>query len=106
MAYCIGPVLHKRPSASFLIAASTSSRRGVLPTTIHPARQPGARYAFERLENEMIGASRSRVPRSFVPEIAVHLVGEDHETVRIGKIDECPPCARGVHRAGWVIRID
>ena len=49
-AYCIGPGLHSRPSASFLIAASAASRRGVAPTAIQPARQPGARYAFDRLE--------------------------------------------------------
>ena len=42
-AYCIGPGLHSRPSASFLMAASASSSRGVAPTAIHPARQPGAR---------------------------------------------------------------
>jgi hypothetical protein len=30
-----------------LIAASTSSRRSVLPTAIQPVRHPGARYAFE-----------------------------------------------------------
>ena len=42
-AYCIGPGLHSRPSASFLIAASTSSSRGVAPTASQPVRQPGAR---------------------------------------------------------------
>ncbi len=47
IAYCIGPGLHSRPSASFLIAANAGSRRGVRPTAIQPPRQPGARYAFE-----------------------------------------------------------
>ncbi len=42
-AYCIGPGLHSRPSASFLMAASASSSRGVGATAIQPARQPGAR---------------------------------------------------------------
>src|SRR5215204_1820681 len=58
-AYCIGPGLHRRPSASFLMAASAGSRRGDDPTAIQPARQPGARYAFDKLEYEMIGASLS-----------------------------------------------
>ena len=58
-AYCIGPGLHSLPSASFLMAASAGSRRGVDPTAIQPARHPGARYAFDRLEYEMIGASLS-----------------------------------------------
>src|SRR6187431_3239920 len=58
-AYCIGPGLHRRPSASFLIAASAGSSRGDDPTAIHPARHPGARYAFDKLEYEMIGASLS-----------------------------------------------
>ena len=62
MAYCIGTVLQRRPSASFRIAPATASIRGDRPTAIHPARQPGARYAFDRLENEMIGASGSRLP--------------------------------------------
>src|SRR5215831_20301129 len=56
-ANCIGTLLHNRPSAIFLIAASAPSRRGVRPTPIQPVRQPGARYAFERLENVMIAAS-------------------------------------------------
>ena len=43
MAYCIGPGLQSRPSASFLIAASTLSMRGERPTASQPARQPGAR---------------------------------------------------------------
>ena len=42
-AYCIGTGLHSRPSASFLIAAITSSSRGLRPTASQPARQPGAR---------------------------------------------------------------
>ena len=62
MAYCIGTVLHSRPSASFFTAATTSSRRGERPHAIQPVRQPGARYAFDRLENEMIGASGSSLP--------------------------------------------
>ena len=62
--YCIGPGLQSRPSASFLMAASASSSRGVAETVSHPVRQPGARYALERLDNEMIGASGSMVPRS------------------------------------------
>ena len=57
IAYSIGPVAQSRPSASFLIAASTSSMRGVRLTAIQPARQPGARYAFESDENVMTGAS-------------------------------------------------
>ena len=31
--------------------------RGVLPTAIQPARQPGARYAFDSDEKVMTGAS-------------------------------------------------
>ncbi len=61
-AYCIGTGLHNRPSASFLRAAITSSRRGLRPTASQPARQPGVRYPFDKLENEMIGASGSRLP--------------------------------------------
>ena len=80
MAYCIGTVLHSRPSASLRTAATTSSKRGERPIAIQPVRQPGARYAFDRLENEMIGASGSRLPiggdRTVVAEIAVDLVGE------------------------------
>jgi hypothetical protein len=41
-AYCIGPGLQRRPSASFRMAASASSRRGVADTVNHPVRQPGA----------------------------------------------------------------
>ena len=65
----------------FLIAASASSRRGERPTPIQPVRQPGARYAFDRLENVMIGASGSRLPigcdRAVVTEVAVDLVGQN-----------------------------
>ena len=41
------------------MAARTSVRRGLAPTAIQPARQPGARYAFDRLPNEITGASVS-----------------------------------------------
>ena len=61
MACSIGPVEQSRPSASFLTAPSRSSSRAVRPTAIHPARQPGARYAFDSDENEMIGASGYRL---------------------------------------------
>ena len=58
----MGTVLHNRPSASFFTAATTPSSRGVLPMAIQPVRHPGARYAFDRLENEMMGASGCRLP--------------------------------------------
>src|SRR3954469_14808415 len=61
-AYCIGTVLQRRPSASLRIALATSSSRGDRPIDSHPVRQPGARYAFDRLENEMIGASVFSTP--------------------------------------------
>src|SRR3954467_10922314 len=61
-AYCIGTVLHNRPSASLRIAAATSSSRGERPIDNQPVRHPGARYAFDRLENEITGASGSRLP--------------------------------------------
>ncbi len=61
-AYCIGTVLQRRPSAIFLIAASALSRRGERPMPIQPVRHPGARYAFDRLENVMIAASGSSLP--------------------------------------------
>ncbi len=66
MAYCIGPALQSRPSAIFLIAASTSSIRSEPPTTIQPVRQPGARYAFDSDEKDMIAASGASEPRSGV----------------------------------------
>ena len=100
IAYCIGTVLQSRPSASFLIAATTSSSRGERPTAIQPVRQPGARYAFDRLENEMIGASGSSRPyggdRAVEAEIAVHLVGEDQQPVLVGEVR----AARGASRSG------
>jgi hypothetical protein len=61
IAYSVGPFEQRRPSASFLMPASTWSRRSVRPTAIHPVRQPGARYAFDSDENEMIGASGCRL---------------------------------------------
>src|SRR5438552_3315398 len=61
-AYCMGTVLHSRPSASFPRAAVTSFNRGDRPTPIQPVRHPGARYALDRLENEMIAAPGSRLP--------------------------------------------
>src|SRR6476661_6835363 len=58
----MGTVLHRRPSDSFATAAVTSSSLGERPIPIQPVRQPGARYAFDMLENEMIAASGSRLP--------------------------------------------
>ena len=62
------------------------------PTAIQPVRQPGARYAFDRLENEMIGASGSRLPIGAtgpsIAEIAVHLVGEDRQPVPVGEVEQ------------------
>jgi len=58
----MGTLAHRRPSASFSTAASTPAIRGLVPTAIQPARQPGARYDFERLPNEITGASGSIRP--------------------------------------------
>ena len=97
--YSIGPVLHSRPSASFLIPASTSSSRSVRPTAIQPVRQPGARYAFESDENEMTGASgferRERRHGAVEREVRVDLVGEQREVVLVGDLDR----ARGAPRS-------
>ena len=99
IAYSIGPVAHSRPSASFFTAASTSSSRSVRPTAIQPARQPGARYAFDSEENVITGASGlccgDRRHRTVEGEIGVDLVGEEREVVRLRR---CRP-ARAAPRA-------
>ena len=58
----MGTVLHSRPSANFLSATTRSSMRGERPIASQPVRQPGATYPFDRLENEITGASASRLP--------------------------------------------
>ena len=102
IAYCIGTVLHRRPSASFLTAATTSSSRGERPMAIQPVRQPGARYAFDRLENEMIARvgieAADRRDRAVEAEIAVDLVGEDQQAVPVGEVEQRAPRRRSDRR--------
>ena len=80
-AYCIGTVLHRRPSASFAIAATTSSSRGERPTA-HPAGAPAGREVRLRQAREgddrRVGIEAAdRRDRAVVAEIAVDLVGEN-----------------------------
>ena len=90
-------VLHRDGAAQAAVRQLPDRRRHVVearraPTAIQPVRQPGARYAFDRLENEMIAASGSKTAdrrhRAVVAEIAVNLVGQHRETVPLGEIDQ------------------
>ena len=92
-AYCIGPGLQSRPSASFLTAASTASSRGVAPDD-HPAGAPSRReirlrQARERNDRRLgIERRRAAEPLPSKPELRVDLVGEDREVVLLGELDQ------------------
>jgi hypothetical protein len=82
------------------MAVATSSSRGDAPTAIQPVRQPGARYAFDKLENEMMAASRWKTAdwrdRAVVAEIAVDLVGQHREAVPLRELDQLTANRRGI----------
>jgi hypothetical protein len=82
-------VLHSRASASFPIAAATSSRRAA------DAQPPGAPSGREIRLGEARERDDGRVwiqapegrDRVLVAEVAVHLVGEDHQAVLVADVE-------------------
>ena len=80
------------------------------PTAIQPARQPGARYAFDSDENVMIGASglsaAMRRHRAVETQVGIDLVGEQRKVVLVGEIDQRAAGLGRIRRAGRVVRID
>ena len=110
IAYSIGPVLHSRPSASFLIPASRSSSRAVAADR-HPAGAPSGREIRLRQRRERddrrLGIERGEgADRTVELQVGVDLVGEQREVVLFGEIDQRAPGVGGIGRAGGIVRID
>ena len=77
----------------------------------HPAGPPARREVGLRQTREgddrRVGIQLAdRIDGAVVSEIAVHLVGEDHQVVALGKLDQFAPRRRRIRRAGRVVRID
>ena len=96
----IGPVLHSRPSASFLIPASTSSSRSVCRDR-HPAGAPSRGQIRLRQrrkgDHRRVGIQRGEgADRAIKGEVRVDFVGEQRKVMFIGEIDKSAACLRRV----------
>ena len=82
-----------------------------IPADHHPAGAPPRseirlREARERDDRGIRREAAHRRHGTVVREVAVDLVGQQHETVPLGHVDERAPRGVGIHRAGRIVRVD
>ena len=71
-----------------------------------PGSQVGLRQARERDDRGVRIEQPERCDRTVETEIAVNLIGQDHEAVIVGELEQRTPCVGWVNRTSRIVGID